>query len=199
MNKTSIARAIALAFSSGLVRSKTRDIAITYRMQTGFPGDISRHQFSSLPGLMDTTNPVLLYGNPALINTAANTYRGFLAGDTALTKADGICVRPYPTQQSSGGMAASIGTAAPPVGPASADFLNEGFCIARCNNFVAQQPTKGGAVYIWCAASAGAHVQGGFESAASGGNTAGPITNLKWNGPTDSNGNTEIQIAAPLA
>lgn len=201
MKKTLIALAVLahLAVQPGASRAKTRDAAFSYRMGAGFPGDPNRtHPFSILPGLMSTASPVRLYGDPVLIDTATNSYRGILVGDTAVTKIDGVLVRPYPTQQTTGGMSSAIGAAVPPVGPAVCDVLNEGFIIARCNNFATQQPTKGGAVHIWYAASSGAHVQGGFESVATGGSTIA-ITNAKWNGPCDANGITEIQVAAPLA
>lgn len=201
MKKNLIALAVLALASMGLTRARTGDVAFTYRMGAGFPGDVNRtHPFSVLPGLMTPTlaSKIRLYGDPAIIDTATNSYRGLLVGDTAVTKVDGILVRPYPTQQMTGGPSAAIGAAAPPDGPAVIDVINEGFVIARCNNFAAQQPTKGGAVHIWIAASTGAHVQGGLESVATGGSTIA-ITNLKWNGPTDSNGITEIQIAAPLA
>jgi len=200
MKKTLIAYAIAALGAAGAVRATTRDVAYNLRMPAGFPGDPNRtHPFSVLPGLSQPTNPPRLYGDPVVIDTATNSYRALLAGDTALTKIDGVLVRPFPTQQRTGGDSSPLGAAPGPLGGQVIDVLNEGFIIARCNNFATQQPTKGGAVYIWVAASSGAHVQGGFESAASAGNTAGPITNAKWNGPTDSNGITEIQVAAPLA
>ena len=198
MKKSLIVQALlSLGFA---VRAATRDISYGYRMGAGFPGQINRtHPFSALPGLTNPTNPPRLYGDPAVIDTATNSYRAFLVGDTALTKVDGVLVRPFPTQQQSGGMNASIGVATGPAGNQIETFLNEGFIMAKCNNFAAQQPTKGGAVYVWIAASSGAHVQGGFESVAAGASTAGPITNMKWNGPADSAGIAEIQIAAPLA
>jgi len=202
MKKSLLAQAIAVMLAApavGAVRARTRDISFGYRMGAGFPGDVNRtHPASILPGLTNPTNPPRLYGDPVLIDTATNSYRGVLSTDTAATKIDGILVRPYPTQQQSGGMASSIGAAAGPLGNQVCDVLNEGFIIARCNNFAAQQPTKGGAVFIWVTASSGAHVQGGFESVANGANTIA-ITNALWNGPTDSNGITEIQVAAKLA
>lgn len=199
MKKSLIALAIASMLSASLVRASTRDAAFTYRMGAGFPGDPNRtHPVSILPGIMSTAAPVRLYGDPCVIDTATNTYRALGAADTGITKIDGILVRPYPTQQTSGGMAASIGTAVPPVGPAQIEVVSEGFIIAKCNNFATQQPTKGGAVYVWVTANSGAHVQGGFESINNGANTI-LLSNAKWNGPTDSAGITEIQIAAPLA
>lgn len=199
MKKSLIALAVLAMAAAGSTRARTRDVAFTYRMGAGFPGDPNRtHPVSILPGIMSTAAPVRLYGDPCLIDTATNTYRAIGAADTGITKIDGILVRPYPTQQTSGGMAATIGAAVPPVGPAQIEVVNEGFIIAKCNNFAAQQPTKGGAVYVWVTANSGAHVQGGFESVVNGANTI-LLSNAKWNGPTDSAGITEIQIAAPLA
>ncbi|MNU33601.1 hypothetical protein D3C71_221640 [compost metagenome] len=201
MKKNLIALAVSMLAMAGLTRARTADVAFTYRMGAGFPGDVNRtHPASIVPGLMTPTlaSKVRLYGDPVLIDTATNSYRGFLAADTAVTKIAGVLVRPYPTQQMTGGPNAAIGAAVPPDGPAVIDVINEGFVIARCNNFAAQQPTKGGAVFVWVTASTGAHVQGGFESVANGANTVA-ITNAQWNGPTDSDGITEMQVAAPLA
>lgn len=201
MKKSLIALAVMALGAQGLTRARTNDIAFGYRMGAGFPGDVNRtHPASILPGLMTPTlaSKVRLYGDPVLIDPATNSYRGILVGDAAVTKIDGILVRPYPVQQMSGGLASPIGAAAPPDGPAVIDVLNEGFIIAKCNNFATQQPTKGGAVFIWYAADSGVHKQGGFESVATGGSTIA-ITNAKWNGPTDANGITEIQVMAPGA
>lgn len=186
--------ALACLASASPLRARTADISYGYRMPVGFPGDVNRtHPASILPGLMDTAAPVLLYGNPVLVNTAANTYRQVGAGDGAVTKIAGVLVRPYPTQQTTGGMSASIGAAVPPVGPSVCDVIEDGYVIARCNNFATVNPTKGGAVFIWIAASAGAHVQGGFESAADGGNTIA-ITNARWNGPVGADGVGELHV-----
>lgn len=187
------AAASAAIMGSAITRARTHDVAFTYRMGAGFPGDVNRtHPASILPGLMNVTNPVRLYGDPVLVDAATNSYRAVLVGDTAVTKIAGILVRPYPTQQTTGGMASSFGAAVPPV-TGVIDVLDEGFMIARCNNFATVQPAKGGAVHIWYTASTGAHVQGGFESAATASNTIA-ITNAKWNGPADANGVTEIQV-----
>lgn len=189
--QTLIACAAAVALG-GIARVRTHDVAFTYRMGAGYPGDVNRtHPASILPGLMNVTNPVRLYGDPVLIDTATNSYRGFLAGDTAITKLSGVLVRPYPTQQTTGGMASAFGAAVPPV-TGVVDVLEDGYMIVRCNNFAAQQPTKGGAVYVWIAASSGAHVQGGFESVSSGSTVT--ISNAMWNGPCDANGVGELKV-----
>lgn len=192
-HRSLVAMACAAALASGVARARTHDVAFTYRMGAGFPGDVNRtHPASILPALQNTTSPILLYGNPCLIDTATNSYREVIVSDTAVTKIAGVLVRPYPTQQTTGGMNASLGAGTPPV-TGVVDILRSGYVMVRCNNFATAQPTLGGAVHIWVAASTGAHVQGGFESAATGGSTIA-ITNALFNGPGDSNGICELQV-----
>lgn len=201
MKKSLIALAALACMAGGMARARTLDIAYGYRMPAGFPGDVNRtHPFSVVPRAMTPTlaSKVRLYGDPVLYDAATNSVRGFLAGDTAVTKIDGILVRPYPVQQTTGGMSAAIGAAVPPDGPAVIDVLREGFIMARCNNFATQQPALGGAVFVRVAATAGVLIQGGFSSVADGANTVA-ITNAKWVGPTDANGITEIEVMAPGA
>lgn len=196
MKRTLISLAVLAMVGQAQVQAKTRDVAFTYRMGAGFPGDVNRtHPASILPAVNDTTNPVRLYGDPVVVNTAANTVRGLIASDTAVTRLYGVCVRPYPVQQTSGGPTASLGAGVPPAGPSVIDVLRDGYIIVRCNNFATQQPTKDGAVYVWIAATAGAQIQGGFSSVASGGNTA-TIANARFCGPTDANGYCELEILA---
>ena len=194
MKRSLIALAVAALFSLP-VRARTTDVAFTFRMGAGFPGDVNRtHPASILPALLDAANPVRLYGDPVTYG-ASNAIRGFIAGDTGLTTILGVLVRPYPTQQTTGGMSSALGAAVPPQNAAVADYIREGYVIARCNNFAATQPAKGGAVFVWVTANSGAHVQGGFESVANGVNTIA-ITNARWMGPTDANGITEMEIMA---
>jgi len=195
MKRTLASLAVAALAIGQIVRAKTHDIAFTFRMGAGFPGDVNRtHPASIVPGLVNSSAPVAFYGFPAVIDGATSSYRGLSAGDTELTSIDGVLARPYPTQQMTGGMSASIGAAAAPTSGV-ADFLEDGFIIAQCNNFAAAPPQKGGAVYVWIAASTGNHVQGGFEAAATAGSTIA-LTNARWNGPTDANGVTEIRVTA---
>lgn len=196
MKKSLIALAVLAACgAASFARARTTDISFTYRMGAGFPGDVNRtHPASILPGLMDTANPIRLYGDPCVINNAANTYRGLLVGDQAtVTSIAGLLVRPYPVQQTSGGMSSAIGAATPPVGPAAVDILEDGYAMVKCNNFAANAPALGTAVYVWCAASAGNHVLGGFEAAATGGSTI-LLTNAQWMSPADATGIAEIRV-----
>jgi len=174
------------------MRARTTDVAFTFRMGAGFPGDINRtNPFSAVPSLINTTTPPRLYGDPVLVNSADNSVRGFVVGDTTTpTNIYGVAVRPYPTQQSSGGMSASIGAATPP-SSGVIDVLRSGFIMAKIPPGVTV--AKGGSVYVWFAATSGNNIQGGFVGSATGGSTA-LINNAKFNGPADANGNVEIEV-----
>ena len=174
-------------------RARTCDVAYPYRMPGGFAGAVNRsHPASIEPGLNDATNPVPGYGLAVMVNTAANTIRSLLAADQALTDIYGVSVRPYPTQQMTGGPSAPFGNGVPSqVQPI--DVLKSGYIMVP----VVGNPTKGGQVHVWAAASAGQHVLGGFEAAASGGNTIDlPVNSYTFNGPPDANGICELIVRA---
>lgn len=197
MKKSLIAAAVltmvAHASQANTNRARTRDVSFTFRMGAGFPGDINRtHPFSAIPGLMDSTDKVRLYGDPAIINTTAGTYRGFKAGDT-ITAIAGVLVRPYPIQQTTGGMSASIGAATPPDGPAVIDVLEDGYIMVKCNDFAAAPCAKGGKVYVRIAATSGNKIQGGFHAASDTTNTL-EITNAQWHSSPDQNGVAELRV-----
>lgn len=178
---------------SKALRLAFRDVAITFRMPTGFAGDVNRnHPASISPELANGTLPPLIYGQ-ALVLAADNiSMRPLAAGDTALTQVWGLLVRPYPIQAPTAGNygAVGIGAATPPNNGAIA-VLRDGYILAAVNG----QPVKGGQVHVWCAASAGAHIQGGFEAAASGGNTADlDVNKYIYNSAPGSDGITEILI-----
>lgn len=185
MNRTKIASAVG-----EVVRGKTRDVAYSFRMGAGFPGDVNRaHPFSIEPAQLNAANPPTAYGLAVFANPSDNTVRGAAAGDTGATVIYGAAVRPYPTQQMSGGPNASIGAAtlntAQPL-----DVLRFGYMMVKCTNGT---PRKGDPVYVWVAATSGNDVQGSFRTSASSGNTAA-ITNAFFNGPADANGICEIEI-----
>ena len=171
-------------------------VAFPFRMGAGFPGDVNRgHPQSVEPVLIDPTNPPTAYGQPVLIVTASNGVRPFAAGDTSVTVIWGVTVRPFPTQASSGTAfgGAAIGSITPPT-TGAADVLRAGYIMGKIPAG-STQPVKGGAVFVWCAATSGSHIQGGFESVASGGNTAAlDTTRYQFNGPADANGNVEVCI-----
>lgn len=178
-------------------RFRTRDSGTTFAftMPFGFPGDVSRgHPASIEPALIDASAPPTAYGQAVITDATTNGVRPFAAGDTAVTVIWGITVRPYPNQQQSTTNYGSVGFGAgtPPTSGAI-DILRAGYIMGTTLPAGSAAVTKGSAVYVWCAANSGAHIQGGFETASSGGNTASlDVNRYQFNGPADSNGNAEI-------
>ena len=197
MKKTQLRLAVAAALGTMFAtRTHAEDVAYGFRMGAGSPGDVNRtHPVSIIPGLLNTSvQSPRLFGDPVLVDTATNSYRGITATDTTTPMTiDGVLVRPYPTQQTSGGMSSSFGVGAPAANQ-PCDVIETGYVMVKVN--FGGQPTKKGAVYIWIAASSGNHVQGGFE-ATPGANLV-LVTNAFFNGPPDANGITELRIAAQL-
>lgn len=200
MKKSLISLAVASLLASmapAVVRSRTRDVAFQFRMGAGFPGDINRtHPFSVLPGLMNETDPIRRYGEPAIAVHGADgiTYRGFKAGDTRVV-VDGILVRSYPVQQmATTGINSPIGAAAAPTSGVI-DVLEDGFMIVKCEDFAANPPSRSALVTVRIAATAGNKIQGGFHAAADAANTL-TITNARWNGTADANGYAELRLFA---
>jgi len=181
----------ALLGEKDMGRARVGDAAFTYRMSAGFQGDVNRtHPFSVEPAKINVATPPLGYGFAVLVDTATNSVRQLAAGDAGGTYIYGVTARPYPTQQQSGGMSSPFGAQTPPV-TGVIDVLRYGYILVPIVGAV----TKGGLVYVWAAASGGGHVQGGFEAAASGGNTiALPITLAEFNGPADSTGIGEVLL-----
>lgn len=164
-----------------------------YRMGASFPGYVNRlHPANVEPVLNDPTLPVLQAGLACLINSAGNGVRQVGAGDTAVTKIYGVAVRAFPIQDPGladnqwGGV--GQGPAALPAGT-PIDVLRLGYI--GC--FINGTPKKNDPVFVWVAASAAPHIQGGFEAVASAGNTAA-VTNAFFNGPPDANGYGEAVI-----
>jgi hypothetical protein len=172
------------------IRMKFRDVAFSYRMTAGVQGEVNRtHPCSIEPVLNDATAPVLGYGLACFTNGASNDVRQPVIGDNTATHIYGVTVRPYPMQQFTGGMTATFGGATPPAGK-PIDVLKAGYILVPCQG----TPNKGDAVFVWCAPTAAPHVQGGFETVASAGNTAALANDgtIYWNGPADVNGLAEL-------
>jgi len=169
-------------------------VAYTYRMPAGFAGDVNRtHPAAVEPALTCVATPPTKYGQIVVVDTATNSVRPLAAGDQSdatLLTPWGVTVRPFPTQQTAGGMTSTIGAATPPV-TGGIDVLRSGYIMGQLNANVAAA-TKGGTVYVWCAATSGDHVQGGYETAFSAGNTVTLDARYKYNGPADSTGIVEI-------
>lgn len=167
-------------------RHKVRDIAIQFRMGAGFAGDVNRsHPANIEPVLNDVANPPVAYGQAVVGDPASQGVRPLIVGDAGTT-IYGVVTRPYPVSQVTGGMAAAIGSGVVFPGGIS-DVLKNGYILVP----VVGQTKKFGTVFVWIAASGGGHVTGGFEAAASGGNTA-ILANATWNGAPDATGIAEL-------
>jgi hypothetical protein len=168
--------------------------AYQFRMAGGFPGAINRsHPVSVVPEPIDSVTPPTLYGQPVLINQAADAgqymVRPFVTGDSA-QQPWGFTVRPFPIQASSttNNGAATIGGATPPA-TGVIDIMRSGYMTV--NLPAGGSPQKGQQVYVRVAASATIHVMGAVEAASDGGNTVA-LTGAVFNGSADANGNVEI-------
>jgi hypothetical protein len=178
-------------------RAKVRDAAFQYRMGAGFAGDVNRtHPAEIEPVLVDGTNYPTQYGQAVVLDGTSHKARHLIASDTAVTNIFGSVVRPYPLQDTANSnmyAAAPIGASNPPKA-GIVDVLRSGLIMVQLNTGSAD-PVKGGAVFVWVAATSGNHVQGGFETAASSGNTAALDPKVyQFNGAPDANGIVELSV-----
>lgn len=175
-------------------RARTCDVSFGFRMGAGFPGDVNRmHPAAIVAGMINTSVQVpRAYGDAVLFDGATSSYRGLAAADGSVTPGPiaGFIVRPFPTQQTTGGLNASIGAATPPTSGV-ADFITQGFVVVKLPAGAVVQ--KGGAVHIWAAATASTNIQGSPVAAASSTNTY-TATNARFHGPADANGYAEVEI-----
>lgn len=202
MKKTLLQHLVAAIFGAGAIprgRRFTCDVAFPFRMGSGFPGDVNRtHPASIEPTIMSNT-PVPFYGFPVVIAAdGTNGVRPLGAGDGALTTIYGVAVRPFPQQQATGASAfgaQAFGVGVPPAN-VPVDVLRQGYITVQLPSDSAIV-AKGGPVFVWTAASAGTHTQGGFEGTNPAGNgIALAPTRYMFNGPQDASGFAEVVITS---
>lgn len=168
--------------------------AIKYRMDGGHAGEVNRTHPANIEAVPQDASPVLGYGYGCVLGT--NTVRQLAVGDAAVTSIWGIVVRPYPQQQYTdvvGWGQAAFGNATPPGAGNMIDVLTAGYIMVPV---FGTSPVKGGAAYIRCQNAGAGQPIGGFESADDSTNTAGPLTNVVFNGGKDANGICEAIIRA---
>lgn len=206
MNKRILAALIGALFGAPMVaqaqpkklrRLRFRDAtAIPFRMNAGIEGDPNRfHPTSIEPCKIDAAAPPLFYGVPVIADATTNGVRAISAADQS-DATDlvpwGFTVRPFPVQQQSSGMTSSFGSGTPPAS-SEIDVMRSGYIMSFLPAGGAVH--KGDPVYVWAAASSGAHVQGKLEAAASAGNTVKLKTGVYYfNGPADAAGNVEVCV-----
>lgn len=177
-------------FKAKLLRSAaTRDNAFVRRMPAGIPGAFSRGlglctvEPQVITPSSDPTAPTS-YGLAVQIDADTGQVRMINNTDT---DAYGVLMRPYPTNSGNDG----LGVSTPPA-RGVVDVMPRGYASVKLNGATAAK--KGGTVYVWFAASAGQHVQGGFEAGATGGSTLALPDKWYFTGPADPNGNVEIGV-----
>lgn len=162
--------------------------AFQFRMPAGIPGDVNRAESATVETQQITaagdSGAPTEFGVPVQIDSATGLVRIIEAADVA---AYGMLVRPYPTNNSTDGLGTSTPQASGPC-----DVLRRGYMTVKLGGNAAA--VKGGAVYVWYGASAGAHVQGRVEAAATGGSTLALPASWSFMGPADANGNVEIAV-----
>jgi hypothetical protein len=174
-------------------RARTCDVAFNLRMGAGSPGDMTRHNPPGTiePCLLDAASAVVSPGLAIVAAlTAANTVRLVQAGDVALTAIYGIAHRAFPFQQPTTGNysgAAPLGSV-PIAVQQPIDVVRSGYVLVP----IVGVPQKGGPVFVWVAASGGGHLQGGFETVATGGSTIPLGNNTTFSGGVDGAGNGEV-------
>lgn len=164
--------------------------AYPFRAPTGIPGDLTRLAagITVEPNVQDATLPMTAYGRLAKLS-ASGGMTPITSGD-AFADVYGISVRAYPVQEqaTTNYGATSVGSSTPPE-TGAIDILKRGYINVRLYGSAAA--AKGGAVYVWTSASAGTHIQGGFEAASPGGDGF-EVTNAYFTGAADADGNAEI-------
>jgi hypothetical protein len=169
-------------------------VAYAYRMPAGIPGEVTRYSVGTTieQQLVDANAPPAAYGLPVVIDAATYGVRTLVTADVVGPNVPyGCIVRPYPIQPSAAANYGAVPVGSPGVPPTQGivDVLKRGY-MSVAVNFTGAGPVKGGPVYIWTAASAAPHVQGGITS-------DGPSANViaapaYFTGPADSAGNGEI-------
>lgn len=178
-----------------LRRCRTLDVAFTRRMPACIPGAFSRG------AALSTVEPQIItpFGNtgaPGFYGVAVQidsvTGQARLINNTD-TDAYGLLMRPYPTNSGNPAGNDPLGTSVPPRAGVC-DVMVRGYGGVFLPNFAAQPAKKNGIVYVWYAASAGNHVQGGIEASATGGSTLALPDKWYFTGVNDSVGNCEVAV-----
>jgi hypothetical protein len=164
-------------------------------MGAGFAGDLNRtHPAEIEPVKLDADNPPSMFGQAVILDATSHRARHLLPGDAdVVTDIFGCICRPWPQQQETSNeqnAAVGFGEIEAPRGVASA--VRSGLLMIQLNQGVTA-PAKGSPVFIWCAATSGDHLQGGFETTATTGSTAAlDPKKYQFNGGPDSDGIVEL-------
>ena len=172
------------------------DSVFSFRMPAGIAGEVNRSIAGTVitPEPQNTSTPITAYGVVAILDQ--NGARPVANTDTTNFAEAGFSARPFPSSDLNYGLtnagAADPGFGGgtpPPLGEIS--ILRRGFMTVILGGSTAA--VKHGIVYVWTAASSGAHVQGQVEAASPGG-SGFELYRCWFRGPADASGNVEIEV-----
>ncbi|HRU78465.1 MAG TPA: hypothetical protein P5214_08750 [Rectinema sp.] len=158
--------------------------AFITRMPAGIAGDVTRREHADIePQVMDTDYPVLRYGEP--VKMVDGKIRPITTDDD-IDDIYGFGCRAYPIQTSSN---EALGTGTPPTN-LHFDVLRRGYMTVKVQDGT---PVKNASVFVRTVAASDPVAQpiGGLECDSDGGDCF-EITNAKFMGEADSDGNVEI-------
>ena len=158
--------------------------AFITRMPAGIAGDVTRREHADIePQVMDTDYPVLRYGEP--VKMVDGKIRPITTDDD-IDDIYGFGCRAYPIQTSSN---EALGTGTPPTN-LHFDVMRRGYMTVKVQDGT---PVKNASVFVRTVAADDPTAQpiGGLECASDGGDCF-EITNAKFMGEADSDGNVEI-------
>jgi hypothetical protein len=180
-----------LRHAKALGRWRTHDIAYMYNMPVGRAGTVARaHPSPTLEtGIIDSAAVPSQFGLAVILDPTSRQVRVPVTAD-AVTQVWGILFAPFPFQVDSAINYGAVGFGASPVPSSGAcDVARAGYLLVPINGI----PKKGDPLYVWVAATASPHIQGGFEAVSGGTSTIGPLgwasnTNWSFEGGVDSYG-----------
>jgi len=158
--------------------------AYLYAMPSGIAGDLTRLKAADVEAqIADASYPVLRFGEP--VKMESGKIRP-ITTDDVLADIYGFGVRPYPTQAET---SEALGTATPSTTRAF-NVLRRGYMTVKVQNGT---PVKNASVFVRTVAADDPVAQpiGGIECAADGSDCF-EITNAKFMGVADADGNVEI-------
>ena len=163
--------------------------AYLLRAPAGIPGVVSRPQDSTIEPVtitpFGTTGAPGAFGLACQIDATTGELRIVADPDAAVY---GFLARPFPAVGGNSASQQGLGTAVPPA-LGNVDVMVRGYMTLHLSGATAA--AKGGAVYVWSSASAGANVQG--EVVAADPTTDGfVVARSYFMGPADADGNVEI-------
>jgi hypothetical protein len=174
-------------------RRRTHDTSFQFRMGAGFQGAVNRtHPVTIEPCMIDLSSSGALapqfYGGAVVADAAAPNGVRVPAVADAAAAIYGFGVRPYPIQQTTGGLSSAFGSIVPPTNQ-PLDVMRSGYMIVKLQG--AAPAFKGSPVQVCTVAGTG-YLVGGVSVDTVSGTFVQLDGKSSFNGPADANGLVEM-------